>query len=86
MQIAVIGTGYVGLVTGVCLSEFGFRVTCVDRDGDHLIRTSQGLSDTLDWSNPNGLDTAGGVVSTAMSGVSGRSSNAFTVGMPSISP
>ena len=32
MNIAVIGTGYVGLVTGTCFSEFGLNVTCVDVD------------------------------------------------------
>ncbi|MDR2724342.1 MAG: UDP-glucose/GDP-mannose dehydrogenase family protein [Holosporaceae bacterium] len=32
MKIAVIGTGYVGLVSGVCFSEFGFNVICVDND------------------------------------------------------
>ncbi len=32
MKIAVVGTGYVGLVTGTCLAETGHRVTCVDLD------------------------------------------------------
>ncbi len=41
MQIAVIGTGYVGLVSGVCFAEYGFRVTCVDRDSDKIARLQQ---------------------------------------------
>lgn len=32
MNITVAGTGYVGLVTGVCLAEVGHKVTCVDRN------------------------------------------------------
>jgi UDPglucose 6-dehydrogenase len=33
MRIAMIGTGYVGLVSGACLSEFGHDVVCIDKDG-----------------------------------------------------
>lgn len=36
MQISVIGTGYVGLVTGTCLADFGLQVTCVDKDGSKI--------------------------------------------------
>jgi len=36
MKITVIGTGYVGLVTGTCFSEFGFDVTCVDKDKEKI--------------------------------------------------
>jgi UDP-glucose 6-dehydrogenase len=32
----VVGAGYVGLVTGATLSHFGYRVTCVDRDGERI--------------------------------------------------
>ena len=32
MKIVMIGSGYVGLVSGTCFSEFGFQVTCVDKD------------------------------------------------------
>jgi len=38
MKIAVIGTGYVGLVTGTCLAETGNEVICVDID-EHKVRT-----------------------------------------------
>jgi UDPglucose 6-dehydrogenase len=36
MRIAVIGTGYVGLVSGACFSEFGLDVVCVDKDADKI--------------------------------------------------
>ena len=42
MKIVVIGTGYVGLVSGTCFSEFGFDVTCVDKDADKITRLTQG--------------------------------------------
>lgn len=43
MRIAVIGTGYVGLVTGACLAEQGHSVTCVDTDAAKVSRLRQGL-------------------------------------------
>ena len=42
MRIAMIGTGYVGLVTGACFAEFGVEVACVDRDADKIARLRQG--------------------------------------------
>ena len=42
MRIAMIGTGYVGLVSGVCFSEFGFDVTCVDIDATKIGRLNAG--------------------------------------------
>ena len=43
MQIAVIGTGYVGLVTGACFAEFGVDVTCVDVNVDMIERLAAGV-------------------------------------------
>jgi len=42
MRIAMIGTGYVGLVSGACFSEFGIDVVCVDRDADKIERLKKG--------------------------------------------
>ena len=44
MKIAVAGTGYVGLVTGVCLAEHGHEVTCVDVDEKKIELMQQGIS------------------------------------------
>ena len=42
MQIAMIGAGYVGLVTGACFSEFGANVTCVDKDVNKISTLKEG--------------------------------------------
>lgn len=42
MRIAMIGTGYVGLVSGVCFSDFGHHVTCVDLNADKIARLENG--------------------------------------------
>lgn len=42
MNIAVIGTGYVGLVSGTCFAEFGFNVTCVDKNAEKIAALNKG--------------------------------------------
>ena len=42
MQVAVVGTGYVGLVSGACLAEAGHQVTCIDLDKDKVAALRQG--------------------------------------------
>lgn len=43
-KVSVIGTGYVGLVTGVCLAEIGHQVICVDRNPDKVKKMRSGVS------------------------------------------
>src|SRR6266436_1067270 len=42
MRIAMIGTGYVGLVSGACFADFGHQVTCVDKDGAKIAALDRG--------------------------------------------
>jgi UDPglucose 6-dehydrogenase len=42
MKIGMVGTGYVGLVSGTCFSEFGVEVICVDKDADKIARLKAG--------------------------------------------
>lgn len=42
MRVAMIGTGYVGLVSGACFSDFGHHVICVDKDADKIARLQKG--------------------------------------------
>jgi UDPglucose 6-dehydrogenase len=43
MKIAMIGTGYVGLVSGACLAEFGHEVTCIDSDESKISALQRGI-------------------------------------------
>jgi UDPglucose 6-dehydrogenase len=43
MNIAVVGTGYVGLVTGTCLAETGNHVVCVDIDEEKVHKMKNGV-------------------------------------------
>ena len=42
MRIAMIGSGYVGLVSGACFADFGHIVTCIDKDPDKIAALSRG--------------------------------------------
>ena len=42
MRIAMIGSGYVGLVSGACFADFGHHVTCIDKDADKIARLQRG--------------------------------------------
>ncbi|MGH7023630.1 MAG: UDP-glucose dehydrogenase family protein [Caulobacteraceae bacterium] len=43
MRVAMIGTGYVGLVSGACFADFGHTVTCIDKDADKIERLIAGV-------------------------------------------
>ena len=43
MRIAMIGAGYVGLVSGACFADFGHDVACVDLDADKIARLDGGI-------------------------------------------
>ena len=42
MNLTIVGTGYVGLVTGACFAEFGYSVTCIDKDNERLDKLKSG--------------------------------------------
>ena len=42
MNICMVGAGYVGLVSGACFADFGWTVTCVDKDEERIAKLKQG--------------------------------------------
>ena len=43
MNIGVVGCGYVGLVVGTCLADFGHTVICIDKDLERIKKLNEGL-------------------------------------------
>jgi UDPglucose 6-dehydrogenase len=43
MRVAMVGTGYVGLVSGACFADFGHQVVCIDKDAGKIERLQQGI-------------------------------------------
>ena len=43
MKIAMVGSGYVGLVSGACLADFGHEVVCIDKDASKIESLHQGV-------------------------------------------
>ena len=43
MKLVIVGSGYVGLVTGACFSEFGYETICVDKDQDRINQLNSGV-------------------------------------------
>ena len=43
MKLVIVGTGYVGLVSGTCFAEFGVEVVCIDKDKRKISNLRKGL-------------------------------------------
>ena len=88
MRIAMIGTGYVGLVSGACFSEFGIDVVCVDQDADKIARLNKGqlpifepgLEDLVESNEASGRLS---FTTDLVAGVDGADAVFIAVGTPS---
>ena len=43
MKLVIVGTGYVGLITGACFAEFGYEAVCVDKDSNRICDLKKGI-------------------------------------------
>ncbi|MEE4155615.1 MAG: UDP-glucose/GDP-mannose dehydrogenase family protein [Erythrobacter sp.] len=88
MKIAMVGSGYVGLVSGACFADFGHDVVCIDKDGGKIARLKDGIMPIYE----PGLDAlvASNVAAGRLSfttdlaeGIAGASAIFIAVGTPS---
>lgn len=61
-KIAIIGTSYVGLTTGSCLSYLGHKVICVDKDGEKIQNLKKGINPIFEPGLGNGASNHLGLV------------------------
>jgi UDPglucose 6-dehydrogenase len=87
MRVAMIGTGYVGLVSGACFSEFGIDVVCIDRDADKIERLKKGeipiFEPGLDDLVKNNTEAGRLTFTTDLKAIGGADAVFIAVGTPS---
>ena len=87
MRVTIVGSGYVGLVTGACLAKLGHRVTCVDIRQDRVDQVNQGQSPLYEKGLPELLGEVAGSSLDASTGLAGSMTDSdvimIAVGTPS---
>ena len=58
MKIVIIGTGYVGLVTGVCFAEVGVETVCIDLDKNKIAKAARKCLAAFRKANPDGYSSS----------------------------
>jgi UDPglucose 6-dehydrogenase len=87
MRIAMIGAGYVGLVSGACFADFGHDVTCIDKDADKIAALKQCripiFEPDLDKLVETGIDSGRLMFGTDLSSIATADAVFIAVGTPS---
>ena len=81
MKIAMVGSGYVGLVSGACFADFGHDGVCIDKDEDKIQRLREGVMPIYEPGLEELIRRSVGK-SLAVTPVGRSSSMLMTVGMP----